>query len=249
VLPLLDVAKGGWLIAGGGSMDFYLYWYWAPLLAALRQRKRPRRRDLALLATLLPGRTPNPLVRRHFRGPHMPWLREEAAVVAERLLAEAFAAPIRFDAAVARQRTHRCYVGALRGLELLAAAAEAQILIPLRSDRYLGALAAAGGRFGFGDRREAIARVGGHLVPDEVLRRRDDPGLQEVFVREQTREFVARWSGTGVDPDVVDPEVLRHVWSQDQVDWRASMLLQLAAAHDRSIGEGSPRGSKVGLPS
>jgi hypothetical protein len=236
MLPLLDLAREGWLVTGGVFADFFLYWHWAGLASVLARRRRPRRRDAVLLgAALLPGPPRAAVARRRLRRPPMPWLREDAAREAERrALAEAASVPVRFDQALARQRTHRCFGGAQRSLDALAAAAGARPLMPLRSDRYVAAVAATGGRFGFGDRAESVRRVGGHLVPEEILRRRDDPTIQGVLFRGRSRALVESWTGGGVDPDVVDPAVLHEVWSRETVDWRSSALLQLVAAHEES---------------
>ena len=42
MLPLLDRARGGWLLAGGALTDFFTYWRWARASEVLAPRRRPR---------------------------------------------------------------------------------------------------------------------------------------------------------------------------------------------------------------
>jgi asparagine synthase (glutamine-hydrolysing) len=234
MLPLLEAARGGWLVLAFGGSDFFGYWYWARTADVLAGRRRPTRRDLSrLAAAALPRRVRRVAVGRYRPRAPMPWLRDQVARESERRFQDELdAVPVRFSAAIARQRANRCHAGTQRAFAALAASTGTRALLPFYADEFLGAFAAAGGRFGFGGRATAMSRLAGGLVPEELLRRSDGVNMQRVFFRDQARAFVANWTGGGVDPEVVDPDVLRDTWSQDAVDWRSTVLLQLAIAHD-----------------
>lgn len=235
-LPLLDLAREGWLLAGGVITDFYLYWRWARLSEVLAGRRRPGRRDFRDLASAaLLGRARMARGGRRKRV-DLPWLREDAAKEFDRLLLALRAdVPVAFDAAMSRQRLQRCHAGTRRSLEALAECAGARFLMPFREDRFIAALAAAGGRRGFGDRASAITTVASDLLPVELLRRSEGAPDRHVHAGEASRSFVQRWSGTGLDENVVDVDALRVAWRDGTIPAASTMLLQLAFAHDELV--------------
>jgi asparagine synthase (glutamine-hydrolysing) len=236
LLPLLDLARDGWLLAGGGWTDFFAFWRWTRLGDAFAGRRPVGRRELRQLSLALlppPGRRAVLRSQNHPRLP--PWLREEASRAAEQVVrARAADVPVHFARALERQRAHRCYAGVRASLDALAASAGARALMPFRTDAYIGALAARGGRWGLGDRTETFRRLAGHLLREDLLRRPDGVNEQHVVFGEQASSFVERWSGHGVDPDVVDPDALRASWSRENFAWSSSTLLQLAFLHDEA---------------
>jgi asparagine synthase (glutamine-hydrolysing) len=253
LLPQLDAAAGGSLVVAFGLTDFFMYWHWARVWDIARLRRSPGRTDLRYLAAAaLPRGLRGPALARRLRRARMSWLRPDAASVAERrFLAEGLAVPIRFSAALGRQYTHRCLGGTRRALGALAETARAHTLMPLHNERYVGATAAQGRWSGIGSRRLALNALAGDLVlPGEIVRRPDAPLPHNVLFGERTREFVRSWSGKGLDLDVVDPDELHAHWSQDTIDWRSSLLLQLAFAHDAGVGIKSeePRQSEYEVP-
>jgi asparagine synthase (glutamine-hydrolysing) len=232
-LPLLERARGGWLLAGGGMTEFFLYWRWAGLADACARRRRPRRRDVRDLAQLaLPWRARRTLPALR-RASTMPWLREDAAREFEGLArGRVGTVPLGFDAALREQRTHRCHLGTERSIEALGAVAGARLSMPLRDDRFVAAFASVGGRFGFGDRASTMERVVGHLLPEDLRRRSDGTHSRQPFFGNDSRDFVERWSGKGLDSEVVDPDTLRSTWASGVFPWQAVTLFQLAYAHD-----------------
>ena len=237
LLPLLDLARGGWLLVGGGWTDLFAFWRWTRLGDTFGGRRSPGRRELRQLALAsLPPPARRAWLRSRSRPGVPPWLRVDAARAAEELNRVRGAdVPVWFATALERQRTHRCYTGVRASLDALAASAGARALMPFRTDEYLSALAAVGGRWGFGDRSETFKRLAGHLIDEDLLRRPDAVNERQVLFGEQTREFAARWSGEGLDPAVVDPGVLRTAWLRDSIPWSSSTLLQLAFVHDETI--------------
>jgi hypothetical protein len=241
LLPLLDLARGGWLLAGGGATDFFAYWRWARLADVVARRRQPRARDLRQLAVAaMPARARAALLRSRNRPGGAPWLQEEAAREFEHLVhSRAVDVPVRFGAALARQRRHRCYRGVRRGFDALCASTGTQVLMPFRSDQYLAALAVRGGKTGFGDRSETMLQLAGPSLSADHVRRSDGVNEQRVLFGERALAFGERWSGEGVDPEVVDPEVLQALWRGQTPPWGTSMLFQLAFAHAEAFaGQG-----------
>ena len=139
-----------------------------------------------------------------------PWLRPAASTEVERFQIDASTdIPVRFDGARARQRTHRCHTGMRASFDALAASAGARLAMPFRDDRFIAALAAMGGRRGFGNRAATLSRLAGHLLPPELLRRSDGVNRHQAFFGAASRAFATQWSGHGVDDEVVDRDVLR----------------------------------------
>jgi asparagine synthase (glutamine-hydrolysing) len=234
LLPLLDRAHGGCLLAGGAVSDFFTYWHWARVSEVLAARRLPRRRDFRELATAaLPRRRREAHVRARLGPPH-PWLRASAADVIERFAIDvATDVPLRFDRAVARQRTHRCHAGMRLSFDALAASVGSRFAMPFRDDRFIAALGAAGGRRGFGNRATALTHVAGHLLPAELLRRSDGVSRSQAYFGDASREFAAEWSGHGLDHEVVDSGVLRDIWCGGSFPWASTMLFQSAFAIER----------------
>ncbi|HEY1316414.1 MAG TPA: hypothetical protein VGF10_04305 [Gaiella sp.] len=235
-LPLLDLARGGALLAGGVLTDFFIYWRWARLSEVIGLRRRPRRRDLRELAVAALPRRARRAILRPERGLEPPaWLRPDAAREAQRLLLSQFGdIPVSFAAAMSSQRTHRCHTATRESLDALGAAAGARFLMPLRDDRYVAAVAAAGGRRGFGDRSTTAERLAGSVLPVELLQRSDGAGDRYATVGDATRAFLDTWSGAGLDSEVVDVAVLRDTWSSGDVPYASTMLLQAAFATERA---------------
>ena len=239
LLPLLDIARDGWLVIGGSLTDFFTYWRWARLWDALTGRRRPRRRDVRDLGVaVVPRRVREALLRPRI-GQQPSWLREDAARDVERLLLDtATQVPLGFDAAARRQRIQRCNTGMRRSFEALAASAGARVSMPFRDDRYIAALVATGGRRGFGDRASTLLHLAGHLLPPELLRRSDGVNSRQAYFGDASRAFAERWTGHGLDTDLVDVDVLRTMWSAGSFPWPSTMLFQLAFAHDQARSSG-----------
>jgi asparagine synthase (glutamine-hydrolysing) len=70
-----------------------------------------------------------------------------------------------------------------------------------------------------------------------VLHRRTKAYFNGVVVGASSRAFIERWSGGGVDPDLVDPDLLREEWQRPLVHAGTNCLLQAAWLAE----EGSPR--------
>ncbi len=113
-------------------------------------------------------------------------------------------------------------------MELLAAGAGTQVVHPFLEPSVVGAVA---GHFGSGgpvDRSTAMGELFGDLLPSAVLTRRSKAYFDEAFISDHTRAFVARWTGNGVDPSLVDVDRLADEWRSEHPDPRSLLLMQAA---------------------
>jgi hypothetical protein len=120
-----------------------------------------------------------------------------------------------------------------RLLELLAADGGSRLVSPFGDPRFRVAFARFGGSRGFRSRTEAMQALFVGLLPPDVLRRSSKALFGGVFWNRRSQAFVRDWSGEGIDPRLVDLDVLRQVWSWDPAaperpDFRSAALLQAA---------------------
>lgn len=233
LLPLLHTCPGGSLVVGLGGDEIFGQWAWRRLGDVLARRARPRPRDagLAAVATL-----PRPVRRRVFEhrtpGPGLGWLRPAANRELARLRAWERNEPVRWDRAVRCMARRRDVTLGARTLERLGAAAGVAVHAPLLDAGFVTALAQAGGRTGWGGRTAVMRAAFADALPDDVLTRRDKAVFGDIFWRAEARAFADRWSGSGLDGEIVDADALRDAWRAPHADHRTSMLLHAAWLHD-----------------
>jgi hypothetical protein len=133
----------------------------------------------------------------------------------------------------------------LASLELLAADAEATIAHPLLDPPFLAALAAAGGSRGWADRTTAVRALFDGVLPSELLSRSSKARFEGAFWGARSRNFARRWTGEVDDPEVVDAQALRQVWSQDEPDAHTYLLMQ-AAWLERQRADATIRSASTG---
>lgn len=242
MLPALERARGGVVIIGQGGAEFEFFWRWSRLADVMARRERPQLRDLQLLAlAAVPPALRRAMARRRAGVVPLPWLRPQAAGEAMRLLAaEVGGGDVRFNAALRSLLTHRCFSGTLHTMRTVAEPTGARVLIPTLEPELFMTLARLGGAWGWGDRSRMLQALAGHLLPPEVVTRPDKGRFNQVFFGEHTRAFGERWSGGGLDEELVDTELLRDMWSGDRRDWRTGLLMQQAWLHDEKRRADAP---------
>ncbi|GAB3935828.1 hypothetical protein GCM10027614_11350 [Micromonospora vulcania] len=92
-----------------------------------------------------------------------------------------------------------------------------------------GFLAALSSRYG--DRRgigrdDLLAAIVRDTLPAEITAPRRKARFLEVFFRAPTREFVRSWDGTGADPELVDVDALRQLWTRWPIPGGTASLVQ-----------------------
>lgn len=81
-----------------------------------------------------------------------------------------------------------------------------------------------------------MVEVFGDLLPAEILTRQTKAHFQAVAWNRHTSAFIRDWDGTGIDPALVDVEVLRRHWQandsstqpQTPYAYQSAVLLQAA---------------------
>ncbi len=166
---------------------------------------------------------------RHGLPPAMPWLTAAAEREAlERLRRRGAEAPVRWDRAVSRQATHRCFMGAAGSLAAIGRRSGTRVDQPLRRPGIMGMLAGAYGRRGPCDLRAVHEALCGDQLPASLLSPAPPLDLTPIFFAEASRAFAGRFDGSGLDEAIVDVEALRRNWLGARPDPRTACLLQHA---------------------
>lgn len=237
VVPLLEAAGQRHLIVGLGGDELLSSQQWRSVHDLLGRRRKPQRRDLVRLAV---GALP-----RAIRGPARPscaedleqmeWLRPAARRRLDRLFRRGFEEPVLWHAAVRHVAARRDVVLPLRAMQRLARSGGHRVKAPLLDLAFVGALARAGGRGGWGSRTATMNELARDLLPADVVRRTTKAYFNRVFFGEESRAFAAAWSGRGLNETLVDPEALRREWLSEVPDFRTALLLQSAWLADREL--------------
>ena len=113
---------------------------------------------------------------------------------------------------------------------VVASGADAGVVVaqPLTDPRVVGAMATAGGRWGFPDRATAALALFGESMPLEVARRVDKVDFTDAYFTGPSRTFIESWDGTGVPTELVDAELLATHWRSPRPRYSSIPLLQHA---------------------
>ena len=239
--PLLEQGRGGTLLTGFGGDDVFTNWSAQRTVDVLLRRERPELADLFRLAQIAgPRRVRRRVLRARLRRYSPPWLRPQArSEFLERWISEELSEPRRWDRRVAWLARQRYVAVTRHSLDLIASDAGAKIEHPLLAPRFLAAVASAGGRTGWGDRSRALRALFAHLLPADVLARRDKARTGGALSRSYTRAFAENWQGGTFDPELVDEDALRYEWFKLEPGFGALHLLQAAwlasEAQDRPV--------------
>lgn len=233
-------AGGGSLIIGEGGDEILGSQRITEIRQLLATRPRARRRSLRRLAnTAAPAFERRRGIRRKLAAELalQPYLCPDVATdLAARVADDLAEAPLRWDRAVLRQTASRAANAALANLRRLCDRVGVSLHVPFLDAHFVGRLAAAGGWRGWTDRTAMMRMLFGDVLPDEICRRTTKAEFGAVAIGEASREFLAGWSGAGIDPDVVDPDLLRAAACGDKPPFGAQLLIQaawLATQYDR----------------
>lgn len=233
-----EAAEGGSVVTGSFGDELF-----APDPQLLRNRAAfdrigaMKRRDLIRLALVL---SPSPIRRfvagrRFVRDEHLPpWLSPDLKPPARLAIARDQAEmSLRWETAIRAAWKSRYTQVVWRVLRLLAADGNVRLVAPFGDPRFRVAFARLGGARGFRSRSEAMQLLFDDLLPTTLLQRSSKATFSGVFWNRHSHQFARGWSGAGLDPRLVDLEVLRQVWTWDQADTarpdsRSAVLLQAA---------------------
>ena len=246
LLPMIRLAAGGVFLSGEGGDEAFGLWPYGRLWADIRSRRTPRRSDLRALAL---GCTPRALRRRRWQRnlpPYQTWLQPAAlARVAERMADDQADDPLRWDHYQVISRRRRAVDLTQQTLERLCALDGSRFVAPFVDERFLAGLAAWGGPLGRGDRTAVMTALFSDVLPGPVMARTSKASFGGVFWGPASRRFAAEWDGTGLSPELVDPEALRRAWTAPVPVYGSALPLQAAwlyarREHRQPAGSPSP---------
>ena len=260
--PLWRLAAGGTVVTGQGGDEVVAGQRCGPLALARRRRGAPHRVAAGVALALAPARVRVAASARRGRAtPRPPWLTPAGLDLVDAGDRAAVAAqPLGFADALAAHRRDRGFALYLATETALAAGHGARTAYPFFDPAFLGALAAEGAPFGFGNRTSAMVRLFDEVLPKAVLHRTSKGRFHGPAFGERSRAFARSWSGGGLDTDLVDAEALRADWLGPR-PWAGTMLaLHAAWLHDAGLpqhpagtspgpaAEGSPRERRLAAP-
>ncbi len=176
-----------------------------------------------------------------------PWLPDDVAHAAAARFARDQRMPLRWDRATERLLGSRATAVIMHNLDLVAREHDVVYVHPFSDPRVVRALAAEGGVWGYAGRTDVFRRLFGDLLPDDVLARTSKARFNATRWGEREREFARTWDGSGLDPDLVDPEALRAAWLSPTPPFAAELLIQAAWLATTTVAR--PARSTVGPPS
>jgi asparagine synthase (glutamine-hydrolysing) len=141
---------------------------------------------------------------------------------------EAAQIPFDYRAATLRLLDRRALIEGLRTLDLLAARHDVTLVHPLLDRQFVASWARLGGRLGATSRTASMTTLFGALLPAEICARRSKAVFNSAIFGAHARSFAEQWDGGNVDPDLVDPELLRAEWLSERPHGGSLPLLQQA---------------------
>jgi asparagine synthetase B (glutamine-hydrolysing) len=239
-LPVMRLLAGGTLLDGEGGDEVLGIGAHriAPITGLVRTSglRRFRHVDLAARA-LAPGALRERRVRSDAASLRWPWLRPIALeALADALVRAERERPLSFSASVRRVPLRRTQLLLARSRRLLGHRDDVRVVSPLLHHAVVRALARDGGVLGRGDRTTVLRALVPDLLPDAVLARTSKATFTGVYHARHTREFGERWTGAGIDPELVDVEQLRQIWRASRGASLTAGLLQHAWLADRRAG-------------
>ena len=229
LIPLLELAAGGSLLTGEGGDEVLGAQRITPLVGSVQRRLRPTPRVMRACALTVAPRAVRARSLRALPDLSPSWLLPEADRSCRCLIVDDLtASPLRWDRAVRAQPRSRSHVLGFGSMSWLAGTYDVQLRQPFTEPRFVDAFAAAGGRWGFVSRREALEYLVGDLLPGPVLSRTSKAFFNGPTFGPQTREFIGCWTGDGLPEGFADPEALWKEWSSEQPSGGSIPLLQHA---------------------
>ena len=228
LLPLMRQAAGGSLITGNGGDELFSPWVWLRVARIRAGGMLPTRMDLRALAlSFLPGAARRAAYER-MSGFGPKWLTPAAT----RALRRRFATDLRFAGSWRSELelylSSRFREVAADTFRRFADDAGTTLVEPFFDSRYVLAVGHHAPPEGFKSRSEAMYVHFGKLLPDKVLQRSDKAVFTEVSAGASSRKFADAWDGSGVDPSVADPEMVRSVWRSERPSMQSLTMLQAA---------------------
>ena len=228
---MMNRARGGVLLTGESGDEVFGIKRITPLTKLLAGHGRAARRLYPLAGRAL---APAPLRRRAaFQERYRRhWLREPVeALLAARDADDAAAYSLHAGRNAWQFAFRRCVRRCYETMQTLGREIDVEYVQTFGEPDFVAALAHAAGFWGWTGRTSAMTHLFADLLPREVLERATKAQFTHAVFTEHTRSFARRWDGTGVDTELVDPEVLRDNWLSESPHAPTMTLLQQAWLH------------------
>src|SRR5262249_34306701 len=124
--------------------------------------------------------------------------------------------------------TRRCVRLAYETVRVLGAEMDVTYVQAFAEPELVASVAAEGGFFGWTGRTATMRALFGELLPREVLERNTKALFANAVSTRYTKDFARRWNGSGVDTDLVNPDILREIWLSNDPHAPSMTLLQQA---------------------
>lgn len=227
LLPMIEVAGDGMLVSGEGGDEVFAHWPVARAWARVRHGRSLRKPVRALALAALPPPLRHRLVLRRAE-PYQDWLRPEARLLQRKALAAEMGGPLLWPAHLRRVASERGLRMSGETFSSLCAKRGGSFARPLLAPAFLTGLARLGGPLGLGERTAAMTAVFGRRLSPEILSRSTKASFGDVFWGPDARVFATEWNGEGLDPGLVDADVLRATWRQRTPVYGSALPLQAA---------------------
>ena len=225
---MMTMARGGVLLTGEGGDETFGLKRVTPLTKLLSARGRV---SPGVYGDMLRMLSPRMLRRRAaFRSRYVrPWLRQDVEdMLSQRDAADLAAYALRASRNTWQFATRRSTRIAYETVRVLGADMDVTYVQAFAEPALVAAVANESGFFGWTGRTATMRALFGELLPREVLERSTKALFANAVFTRRTREFARTWNGSGVDTDLVDPDVLRDTWLSDDPHAPSMSLLQQA---------------------
>ncbi|GAA4191449.1 hypothetical protein GCM10022288_22250 [Gryllotalpicola kribbensis] len=230
--PMLPLVAHGTLLTGEGGDEVLGPRRITPLTLLLRLGRRPRPALLrwALLSVFPRGR--GRLNRELRQG--MGWLTDAGRRELVERLRAADHRPWHWGRETIELLGRRVPDVLARNYQRAADDHGVRIAHPLLAPRFVRALAAEGGRWGFAGRTAVMRHLFSDLLPDELLARSTKAHFGAVRWGDAERRFARDWDGGGL-PQWIDPERIRAEWLSEHPAGASVLALHAAWLHAEGL--------------
>ena len=227
---MLEEAAGGALLTGNGGDELFTGWAGHRFSLLRRGKALPRRYDIKpLVLYLLPK---SALVRRSMRrGDYrLPWLMPDPALEIQQTMLEISMRIEDSWATALEEYLNGRFREVGPGISgAIARDIGADLVEPFFDPRYIRAVYTDAPPEAYSSRTAAMDRLFGDLLPAETVKRSTKAVFTEVFRGPETWRFAEEWTGSGLDPAMVDAEALRAAWlAPGRPDLRSLVPIQAA---------------------
>lgn len=236
--PVEALARGGTVVTGEGGDEYLGGRRSAVLKHFLRRRGRVSRYFLKeVYKAAAPRRARRRIIARKYqREEWFDWLQPSArAAVIDQVANDEASEPLSWRDSIGRLPSRRTALMASWNMHQLALTLGTRYVEPLMDPAFVGALRASAARLGYSSRTDSIGTLFPGLLPPELVAREDKANFDQPTTTAYTSEFLAGWSGGGLDTDLVDPDAIRAEWASLPVHVGTLLTLQKVWLADQGL--------------